>query len=154
MKVDHVLDFKPPKDSDEEEEEKEKKDLHLGMAELNRRKKIRAEKRKKRMEHPDFDHTRREIRKSGVAPQMIAPEQGDSDDDLIPYEGEKLDLKKIKKEAKRKRKEEKRIKKEESEREDKYQRDQKRDQIPSSSRDKYRRRDDRERRDDRHYDRR
>lgn len=104
VKVDHVLDFKPPKNSDDEEEEKQKKDLsELGMAEMKKRKEKREYWRKKNMENEEFDHVRRNIRKEGVAPKLIVPENASSDEDDYEFTREK---------KKRKVKKEKKVKKE------------------------------------------
>ena len=91
IKVDHVLDFKPPKDSSSESEEEQ-----LGMAKTYRRKKRGYEKKKKRKRYgdpddPDFDHEMRKIRKGGVAPVREKGRQdSDSDDGLLPYHGERF----------------------------------------------------------------
>ena len=121
IKVDHVLDFKPPQNSDDEEERRDKEDLSnkdLGPRDLRIRKERREKWRQKRLENPDYDHTRRNIRKQGVAPVFQPASESDSSDDgLLPYEGQKIDMKKIKKEQKKKRKEEKKMKKERAVRE-------------------------------------
>lgn len=114
IKVDHVLDFKPPKDSSSSDSEE-----NMGMAEAYRRKKYRKEKRKRnRSDDPDFDHTARDIRKHGVAPKAVKQKKSkksrnnDSDDGLLPYHGG--GYAKISKEISKKKQED--LKKEEKER--------------------------------------
>lgn len=102
VKVDHVLDFKPPKDSEDDDDD----DDRVGMAKDYRRRKRGYEKKKRYGDpnDPEYDHTAEKIRKEGVAPAREAPvkkdkkkkkdkkskksKNDDSDDGLLPYQGE------------------------------------------------------------------